>query len=187
MEDYSRIIGADDEKGRGLNLRHVVFPSVLAGVSIIVIAYFWNITQYGIIFASFGSSAFLVYVTPKSKQANIRNILGAYPLAGFFGYLSSSYILPFVNFPDVNFDYAITGGIAVMLTILAMRLTGFEHAPAAGAALAFVIKKPEVSSVFFLIGGGITLLVLAKILTFVVKEEYKLEKAIRHTLHLDKE
>ena len=72
MEDYSRIIEVDESKGSGLNLRHVIFPSILAGFSITAIAYFWDITQYGIIFASFGSSAFIVYVYPKSEQAQLR-------------------------------------------------------------------------------------------------------------------
>ncbi|OYT53656.1 MAG: hypothetical protein B6U72_05175 [Candidatus Altiarchaeales archaeon ex4484_2] len=182
-DDYIRIIKPSDDK-RELNLRHVFFPALLAGLSITVIAYFWDITRYGILFASFGSSAFILYVSPKAKQAQVRNILGAYPLAGFFGYLSSSYIMPYINFPDAAFDYAITGGVAVMLTVLAMLFTRFEHGPAAGAALAFVINEPDVIAVFLLIGGGITLLIIAKILIFVVKEEYELECAIRYTLHL---
>ncbi|OYT27793.1 MAG: hypothetical protein B6U97_00380 [Candidatus Altiarchaeales archaeon ex4484_96] len=182
-EEYSSIINSPQDKGR-LNPRHVFFPAILAGLSISVIAYFWDITQYGILFASFGSSAFILYVTPNAKQAQLRNILGAYPLAGFFGYLSATYIMPYINFADITFDYAVTGGIAVMLTTLAMLTTRFEHGPAAGAALAFVIKEPDVIAVFLLIGGGITLLIIARILTFMVKEEYELEQAIRHTLHL---
>lgn len=66
--------------------------------------------------------------------------------------------------------------------MLAMLITGFKHAPAGGAALAFVLKVPDVKAVFLLIGGGITLLILAKILAFIVKEEYELEEAIKHTL-----
>jgi len=71
----------------------------------------------------------------------------------------------------------------VGITILSMLITGFKHAPAGGAALAFVLKVPDVKAVFLLIGGGITLLAMAKILTFIVKEEYELEKAIRHAFH----
>ena len=183
-EQYDDIIRQVDSGDFNSNLRHVLFPSILAGLSIAVMAYLWNMAHFGIIFASFGSSAFIVYVTPKSPQADLRNILGAYPLAGFFGYLSASYFVPNIHLVDVQFDYAVAGGIAVCLTVLAMLITRFEHAPAAGAALAFVIKTPEVDAVFFLIGGGITLLVLTRIFTFVVKEEYELEKAIRESLHL---
>ena len=82
-----------------------------------------------------------------------------------------------------NINLAITAGFAVGITTLAMLVTGFKHAPAGGAALAFVLKVPDVKAVFLLIGGGITMLILAKILTFILKEEYELEKAIRHTVH----
>lgn len=166
-------------------IRHVLFPAVLAGFTIFAMATIWNMTEYGIIFACFGSSAFIVYVSPRSEQASMANILGAYPLAGFFGYATIGYLLPHLNF-DPHLNYAIAGGFAVGVTILAMLITGFRHAPAGGAALAFVLKPTEVGAVFFLIGGGITLLVFAKILTFMIKEEHKLEDAVRYTLHTGK-
>jgi|GEM_PF-1172623 len=161
-------------------VKHVLFPAVLAGFTIFAMATIWNISDYGIIFASFGSSAFVVFVTPKSKQASMPNILGAYPLAGFFGYATIEYLLPHLAYSN-TLNYAIAGGVAVGITMLAMLLTGFEHAPASGAALAFVLKTTEAGAVFFLIGGGITLLVLAKISTFTIKEGYVLEDAIVHT------
>jgi len=37
-------------------IRHVLFPAVLAGLTIFVIATIWDIKYYGIIFACFGSS-----------------------------------------------------------------------------------------------------------------------------------
>ena len=163
-------------------IRHVLFPAVLAGLTIFVIATIWDIKYYGIIFACFGSSAFIIYVNPRSEQASVHNILGAYPLAGFLGYSTIEYVLPSLNFEE-NINLAIAGGFAVGITILSMLITGFKHAPAGGAALAFVLKVPDVKAVFLLIGGGITLLAMAKILTFIVKEEYELEKAIRHTFH----
>lgn len=161
-------------------VKHVLFPALLAGFTIFAMATIWSISEYGIIFASFGSSAFIVFVTPKSEQASVSNILGAYPLAGFFGYSSIEYLLPHLTYSN-TLNYAIAGGFAVGITILAMLLTGFKHAPAGGAALAFVLKPTDVGAVFFLIGGGITLLVLAKISTFVIKEGYVLEDAIVHT------
>ena len=161
-------------------IKHVLFPAVLAGFTIFAMATIWNISDYGIIFASFGSSAFIVFVIPKSEQASVPNILGAYPLAGFFGYATIKYLLPYLNFGH-SLDYAIAGGFAVGITILAMLLTGFKHAPAGGAALAFVLKPTDVGAVFFLIGGGITLLVLARISTFMITEGYVLEEAIIHT------
>lgn len=172
-------------------VRHIIFPAILAGLTIFVIATVWDIKLYGIIFACFGSSAFIVYASPKSEYSSVHNILGAYPLAGFFGYFTIKYILPWIDQLLTYFnlskdlDYAIAGGFAVGVMILAMLITGFKHPPAGGAALAFVVPKEpiEVGAVFFLIGGGITLLILAKILTFIVKEEYELEKAIKHAFH----
>jgi len=162
--------------------RQIIFPSILAGLSIFLMAIVWNITDYGIIFACFGSSTFIVYANPRSKQAVMSSILGAYPLAGFFGYATIEYLLPVLNL-EYHMNYAIAGGVAVGITILAMLITGFEHAPAAGAALAFVLKPTDVKAVFLLIGGGITLLVIAKILTLIVKEELALEQAIKHAFH----
>ncbi|MEA3254721.1 MAG: HPP family protein [Candidatus Altiarchaeota archaeon] len=162
-------------------VRHIIFPAILAGLTIFIIATVWDIKLYGIIFACFGSSAFIVYVNPRSEQASVHNILGAYPLAGFFGYAVIEYFLPHLTFEE-NINLALAGGFAVGITMLAMLITGFKHAPAGGAALAFVLKVPDVKAVFLLIGGGITLLVLAKILTFIVKEEYELEEAVKHAL-----
>ncbi|HDN83077.1 MAG TPA: HPP family protein [Candidatus Altiarchaeales archaeon] len=166
-------------------LRNILFPSVLAGITIFAIATIWNLMEYGIIFACFGSSAFIIYVYPRSEQASLHNILGSYPLAGFFGYATIHYLLPLLSFDD-TLRYAIAGGFAVGITTLAMLLTGFKHGPAAGAALAFVLRPADVGAVFFLIGGGITLLVFAKILTFMVKEEHALEEAIKHAFKINK-
>ncbi len=88
------------------------------------------------------------YVTPENEQASMHNILGAYPLAGFFGYSTIEYLLPHPDFGH-SLDYAIAGGFAVGITILAMLLAGFKHAPAAGAALAFVLKPANVGAVVF--------------------------------------
>lgn len=166
-------------------VRYALFPALLAALTIFAIGMIWHIKDYGIIFASFGSSAFIVYITPRDEQASIHNILGAYPLAGFFGYATIEFILPILLY-DFGFDdiscYAIAGGFAVGITILAMLLTGFKHAPASGAALAFVLKVQDVKAVFLLIGGGITLLVLARIFTFMVKEGLILEEAVFHAL-----
>lgn len=49
-------------------VRHILFPSILAGLTIFAIATIWNIREYGIIFACFGSSAFLVYVNPNQNR-----------------------------------------------------------------------------------------------------------------------
>jgi CBS-domain-containing membrane protein len=177
MEDSEKL------EDMGWVVRHILFPALLAGLTIFAIGMIWDIQHYGIIFASFGSSAFIVYINPKSEQASMHNILGAYPLAGFFGYATIEFLLPPLQnmvFDDV-FSYAVAGGFAVAITIIAMLMTGFKHAPASGAALAFVLKVPDVKAVFLLIGGGITLLVLAKIFTFTIKEGYALEEAIAHT------
>ena len=52
--------------------------------------------MYGILFACFGSSVFIIYVTPRSEYSSVHNILGAYPLAGFFGYFTVKYLLPYI-------------------------------------------------------------------------------------------
>ncbi len=166
-------------------LKHILFPATLAGLTIFFMATVWDIFEHGIIFASFGSSAFIVYFHPDDEQASMPNILGAYPLAGFFGYATITYLLPYLNF-GVNLNYAISSGFAVGITMLAMLLTGFKHAPAAGAALAFILKPTDVGGVFFLIGGGITLLVIARIFAFTIKEGCLLEEAVVHTFKLVK-
>ena len=174
-------------------MKYVLFPSLLAFLTIVMIATLWDITLYGIIFACFGSSAFIIYVNPRSEYSSVHNILGAYPLAGFFGYFTIEYIFPVIDYLlsyinylglGIKLDYAIAGGFAVGVMIFAMLITNFKHPPAAGAALAFVLKQPvDAAHVFFLIGGGITLLVMAKVLTFMTKEEYELEEAVKHALH----
>ena len=164
----------------------MVFPAILAGITIFLMATIWDIREHCIIFSSFGSSAFMIYTNPNAREVSTRNILGAYPLAGFFGYAAATSVPSLHIAGFVIESVMLAAAVAVGVTALAMLVTEFVHPPANGAALALVVSPHDVGAVFFLIGGGITLLILSKILRLIIKEERELECAVRDTFQLVK-
>lgn len=140
-----------------LDRRHVLIPVIITTVALILLIFILNSVnsdlrtsgESAIIFTSFASSAFIMFMAPYSKPSSIRRFAASYIMAGIFGEIG--YLLvPLSGFY-----------VAVTFTIFMMALLLFEtdsiHPPAMGAALAFVIFQVSYPGLIILASGIVVL------------------------------
>lgn len=108
-----------------------------------------------LIFTSFASSAFILFLMPYSKAAKRTRFIKSYLIAGIFGYIG------FVLSSFINF-YIVTGIILFVVSLLLFE-TDSEHPPAIGIAVAFLLFKIPIYGILTLV-VGVFILVLAKYL-----------------------
>ncbi|MDE1860219.1 MAG: HPP family protein [Candidatus Micrarchaeota archaeon] len=140
--------------------KHILIPLFLATGTMLLLVFILSIVNSNlmangdstIIFTSFAASSFIIFMTPYSKSANMRKFVLSYIIAGIvgeIGYLS----LPYVGFYG-----------AVTVVLFSMSLILFEtnnvHAPAMGAALAFVIFHVSYAGLLVLVSGIIVLVAI---------------------------
>ncbi|MGC8533237.1 MAG: HPP family protein [Candidatus Parvarchaeum sp.] len=106
-----------------------------------------------LIFTSFASSAFILFLMPYSKAAKKTRFVKSYLIAGFFGYLGFL-LSSFINF------YIIAGTVIFIVSFLLFE-TDSEHPPAIGIAVAFMIFRIPIYGILSLL-TGVIILVAAK-------------------------
>lgn len=150
-------------------LRNVAVPAVLAALSMLIVAYALHYVNFDVahgsasgilIFASMGASAFILFMTPRSKAAHVSKFAKSYIAASIIGYFGFA-IKPFVGI------YA-SLTLVMLIATIALVLARAEHPPAVGIAVAFVLYN-----VGF---GGILVVVLAMLLLISIR--IVLEKAV---------
>ncbi len=158
-----------EEKRVEHKMRNVIVPAVLAALSMLIVAYALHYMDFDIahgnasgilIFASMGASAFILFITPRSKAAHVSKFAKSYIAAGIVGYFGFA-IKPLVG---IYASLTIVMFIATMVLVLARA----EHPPAVGIAVAFVLYNVGL--------GGILVVVLAMLLLIVIR--IVLEKAV---------
>ena len=90
---------------------------------------------------SFGASAVLIYGAPQADFSQPRNLLGGHIISATIG-VSIYKLLPF--------DIALSGALAVSLSVVAMHVTRTRHPPGGATALIAVIGSSEVHSTGYL-------------------------------------
>jgi CBS-domain-containing membrane protein len=150
-------------------LRHKLLPALLSGLTISILALFFNSVSFALVFASFGSSAFIIYAFPKSESAQMGDIIPAYFLSSVAGYVAS-FLLPSV-------PVAAAAGAAVFLSAFLMLAFGKKHAPACGIGLAFVIFRLSTPAIIISLLGGVFLIIVARLLSLMLKEERSIQKS----------
>jgi CBS-domain-containing membrane protein len=155
-------------------LRHKLFPALLVGITIGILVFFFSSISFAVIFSSFASSAFIVYSIPKSKSAQVQNIILAYCLSAVSGYAAS--------FLTGAAPMAVVAGLSVFLSALLMLVFDKAHAPACGIGLAFVIFNLQPLAIGICILGGLVIVSIAKISVLLLKEGHDLESSIRNIL-----
>ena len=111
--------------------------SFLAMVAIFIVLVTLSL-QHIVIVASIGASAFIVFTMPGSVTARPRNVIGGHMI----GFMSGSlcwYVGLFFPRTELVVTLAMYS-LAVGLSILLMVITGTEHPPASGTALATAIS-----------------------------------------------
>jgi len=150
------------------------WPPLLAGagaaITIIILGYITyesilSDTNYGLwLFASFGSTAVLVFGFPNNEFAQPKNI--------FFGHLISAFVgVFFITFFDVNF---ITIGMAVGISVMLMIALKITHPPAGGNPIVVMIGGVSFQFLIFPVMVGAITIIIGGIIynSLILKRKY---------------
>lgn len=111
---------------------YYIIQSLLAAITLFVIILILG-KQRMVVASTIGATAFIVFATPKSVFAKARNVIGGTVVGLISGGIFYVTQLPF----------AVECSLAVGLAIFLMVALDFEHPPAAGTALAVVIREVQ--------------------------------------------
>ena len=123
-----------------------------------------------LIFASFGSSAFIMYMMPENDSARVSKFVKSYVAAGIIGFLCTFLV------PYIGLFYA----IAVVETAIGITLGGIgaKHPPAAAIGIVFLINRVGIYGILIIIVGVATISILTTILNKAFSEAKKEIKKI---------
>ena len=166
MVEHSR------KEKRALVERHIrnrILPAAMTALSIAIVAYMLHVASLDIlqasglsvlIFASFASSAFVLFMTPRSRAAFPKKFVKSYFVAALVGYAGLLLTQPLGLY--------VAAFIVIFLVSLLLPLIRAEHPPAVGIAFAFLIFRVGIS-------GIVTVILGVALLIFV---RYFLERAV---------
>jgi CBS-domain-containing membrane protein len=110
------------------------------------------LSRQRLLFASLASSAFLIYLDPHHGTNTVRTLLISQLLAATLGWLGYLWLGP---------GY-LSGGLAMLLTIILLIVLDAVHPPAVSTALSFAFRAGDESSlVLFGLALGITATLVA--------------------------
>ncbi len=147
------IPGADRPKRRRLNLRGEFLLALLPTVVVLaVLALLEVFSRQRLLFASLASSAFLIYLDPEHGTNTTRSLLLSHLIASLSGALI---------YLALGAGY-VSGGIAMIITIVAMIVLDSVHPPAVSTALSFAFRDDFVKTLalFIMALGLIAVLVV---------------------------
>ncbi|HEY9738050.1 MAG TPA: HPP family protein [Trichocoleus sp.] len=164
-ESLKPIEGANRALRRRLTLKGE-FALAMAPTAVVlgVLALVEALSQQRLLFASLASSAFLIYLDPQHGTNSVRTLLVAQLLAAGLG---------FATFMLLGSGY-LSGGTAMVLTIVLMILLDVVHPPAVATSLSFALRAENANNlVLFGLAVGITA-------TLVLLEKLSLWVLARH-------
>jgi len=151
--DYRRGVAREEPAEAQPRFVHFVVQSLLAAAAVGAVVLATHYLTSLLAVAAVGSTAFLVFVRPRSIEARLRNVMVGYLLSTAAGVLCAL-LLGLVPLPAAV-GVAILSGVAAGVACFGMSITDTEHAPAAGAAIAVVVHHQHIveTSVVALLGG----------------------------------
>ncbi|MFP3984455.1 MAG: HPP family protein [Candidatus Bathyarchaeia archaeon] len=139
--------------------------SFLAGITILLtfllVDFVANLVEYGIILASLGATAFLVFVYPGHKTSRLENVVGGYVLSCLSGGLAQLLLSKFLP---------LAAALSVGLSVFLMLIFKFEHPPASGIALSFALYALSLQEIASVLVGLTIFLILTALLTKTIRE-----------------
>ncbi|MGC9190562.1 MAG: HPP family protein [Candidatus Micrarchaeia archaeon] len=156
-------------KGTAKRLRARLLPALLASLTLailIALLVYFNIDKaYGIgtsavIFTSFASSIFIMFITPSSRAAKPRRFVMSYLLAGIIGYIGSMALPLMALF--------VVAGLVMFFLIIAMIIIDSEHAPAAAIAFAFVLFRVGILGIIIIASAVAIILAIRFVLEAMI-------------------
>jgi hypothetical protein len=160
---------------REIRIRNHIVPSIFIGITIsatililsLLHIYIIHVSKF-IVFSSFASSSFLLFMEPKQDSSRISKFVKSYVIAGLVG------ILGFFVSAYIGIYYT----IALVETIIAILLVTFSamHPPAMGIAVVFVLEEVNFYGILFLFSGMVIIIFFDK---FLYKFVYVLEDGVK--------
>lgn len=121
-------------------------------VVLLVLAFVEVLSQQRLLFASLASSAFLIYLDPQHGTNTVRTLATSQLMAAIIGFIA--YL--------VLGDGYLSGGAAMVVTIVLMIVLDVVHPPAVSTALSFALRTGNVSNVvLFILSVGLIALLVA--------------------------
>ena len=134
LESLEPIEGANRAARRRLSLRGEFLLALGPTVTVLVVlALVEALSEQRLLFASLASSAFLIYLDPQHGTNTVRTLVIAQMLAAILG---------FATYAAFGGGY-LSGGSAMVATIVAMILLDAVHPPAVATAMAFALRAGE--------------------------------------------
>jgi CBS-domain-containing membrane protein len=155
-------------------IRGSIIPSIMIGITVAVLAFIINIVKTHlligegsrlVIFASFGSSAFILYMFPRSRHAKIYKFAGSYFVAAVAG-IGGTLLIPAAG---VYYTVAVVEMLISFIIVIA----GLEHPPAVAIGIVFVIGRVGLYGLLVIV-VGVAAVSLMK--TILEKTVYKIEE-----------
>ncbi len=103
-----------------------------------------------IIFASFASSAFILFMTPKAKGARVSRFIKSYLIGGVVGLIGSQ-LLAYAPL------YMVAAAVVFVVSVL-LYVADSQHAPAVAIAFAFVVFHIDMLGILVVVSGALLLI-----------------------------
>ena len=147
------IAGAQRSLRKRLSLREEFVLALLPTATVLtVMAIVEQLTEQRLLFASLASSAFLIYLDPQHGTNAMRTLISSQMMAATFGLITYLYL---------GNGY-LSGGVAMVVTIILMIAMDVVHPPAVSTSLSFALRTGDVSNlwIFGMALGIIAILVI---------------------------
>ncbi|MCW6160281.1 MAG: HPP family protein [Candidatus Micrarchaeales archaeon] len=176
MAKSRRRAGGAEERKKLIN--NIIIPAALTTFSLVLLIFVLNYVNFdirssfgapAIIFASFGGSAFLLFMMPKSRTANIRRFVKSYVIAvvlGSIGYFLLQYI-----------GLYYTSALVIFAASILLVVTDSYHASAISLLFAYLLYDISwVGDIVVLIGVVLLLLIRLYLEKYVFVLERDVER-----------
>lgn len=146
-----------------VRLRNSIIPAIFIGITITFTILFLSLLHIYIIpiakfivFSSFASSCFLLFMEPEQKSSRLSKFVVSYIISGAIG-IAGAFIEPYIG---IYYTLAIVETIIAMLLVEARAM----HPPAMGIAVVFILEKANVFALLFLFSGMALIIIFDKFL-----------------------
>lgn len=164
-----------EQSRREVQIRNGIIPAIFIGITLsitifslsLVHIYIVPIAKF-IVFSSFASSSFLLFMEPHQESSKINKFVKSYIISGVCG------IMGF--FISLHIGLYIT--LALVETLVALLLVTFQamHPPAMGIAVVFILERANLFALLFLFTGMLLIIVFDRFLNkfvYIIEDEFK--------------
>ncbi|MDE1855524.1 MAG: HPP family protein [Candidatus Micrarchaeota archaeon] len=145
------------------NRKHILIPTVITTFALLILIAALegvnldlrnNVGYSAIIFTSFASSAFILFITPYARSSSVRRFISSYAIGAVFGEIG--YLLTNIV------GFYVAAAVVVFCVAILLFETDNAHPPAIGLAFAFVIFQVDYAGLLVVV-AGVAVLALIKL------------------------